>query len=653
MKELSVEEKAKRYDEVIKKAESLYKAAEPMSGCNVIIETFFPELKESEDERIRGAIIYFISHTPTVPKGTIGKETMIAWLEKQGEQKPIPKYEIGDTIYYNSFGKIESMVVANIVNNGDGNPMYEDVDGNGVFEKELIEQKSANKVEPKFKIGDWVIDKSFGTIKQIKEFDNDEKVWFTDGTGTFIEFLNGCRLWTIQDAKDGDVLYTSSTASNEVFIFKELTIEGYIKCYCSYDSEDKYCEGKYHFIGKPTFMTHPATKEQRDLLFQKMKEAGYEWDADKKELKKIVDEEQIKKNLQDNSFRRMFEQKPAYTKEYDFYGAKFIPKFAKGDMIKDKKRGEVSTIEDFSYDTGLYTHTYGQFPITIQDNYELVEQKPANKAEPKFKVGDWIFTEQIDNIVNGPYKIKEVNDDYGYVLDGIRETTLPFTSEHCMRLWTIQDARDGDVLSYRNGQWIFIYKEIITEVTFKYYALLSEKGVTINDSAFSLLQECITPATKEQRDQLEKAMTDAGYTFDLEKKELRKIEQKFAEWSEEDEKMLTSIIAYVNTNTPLIISQINWLKSLKDRVQPKQEWSEEDENRINRLIAYFEDKESFTAEDDIVYANWLKSLRTQNRWKPSKEQMKILTAISGKEFLSEYERGMLCGLYTELKKLKS
>ena len=32
---------------------------------------------------------------------------------------------------------------------------------------------------------------------------------------------------------------------------------------------------------------YPATKEQRDLLFQKMKEAEYEWDADKKELKKI------------------------------------------------------------------------------------------------------------------------------------------------------------------------------------------------------------------------------------------------------------------------------------------------------------------------------------------------------------------------------
>lgn len=29
---------------------------------------------------------------------------------------------------------------------------------------------------------------------------------------------------------------------------------------------------------------YPATKEQRDLLFQKMKEVGYEWDSEKKEL---------------------------------------------------------------------------------------------------------------------------------------------------------------------------------------------------------------------------------------------------------------------------------------------------------------------------------------------------------------------------------
>ena len=35
------------------------------------------------------------------------------------------------------------------------------------------------------------------------------------------------------------------------------------------------------------FTAYPATKEQRDLLFKKMKEAGYQWDAEKKELRKI------------------------------------------------------------------------------------------------------------------------------------------------------------------------------------------------------------------------------------------------------------------------------------------------------------------------------------------------------------------------------
>ena len=44
---------------------------------------------------------------------------------------------------------------------------------------------------------------------------------------------------------------------------------------------------KVFFIYRKNFNNYgtPATKEQRDLLFQKMKEAGYEWDAEKKELK--------------------------------------------------------------------------------------------------------------------------------------------------------------------------------------------------------------------------------------------------------------------------------------------------------------------------------------------------------------------------------
>ena len=118
------------------------------------------------------------------------------------------------------------------------------------------------------------------TIKDIK----DDRT-LTIGESDFIDMF---KHWSIQDAKDGDVLFTSSTASHETFVFKGIDENGNAKCYFAYDSEDGFREGTYHFIGSAT-NCKPATKEWRDLLFQKMKGAGYEWNAEKKELKKIND----------------------------------------------------------------------------------------------------------------------------------------------------------------------------------------------------------------------------------------------------------------------------------------------------------------------------------------------------------------------------
>ena len=116
-------------------------------------------------------------------------------------------------------------------------------------------------------------------------------------------------------------------------------------------------------------------------------------------------------------------------------------------------------------------------------------------------------------------KIKRAKD---YFESFINSATL----DKLYHLWTIQDAKDGDVLSYRDGRWSFIYKGIVTEDTFKYYALLSEKGITLNGAAFSRLSSCITPATKEQRDLLFQKMKETGYEWDAENKQLRKIENE-------------------------------------------------------------------------------------------------------------------------------
>jgi ribonuclease HII len=91
------------------------------------------------------------------------------------------------------------------------------------------------------------------------------------------------RPWNIQDAKEGDVLYSGEV----IFIFNRIKGE-WIHCYCTLHRDGSFISENYDLMHiKLCKEVQPATKEQRELFFQKMKDAGYEWDSDKKELKKI------------------------------------------------------------------------------------------------------------------------------------------------------------------------------------------------------------------------------------------------------------------------------------------------------------------------------------------------------------------------------
>jgi len=145
-----------------------------------------------------------------------------------------------------------------------------------------------------FKAGDWVvIDNCHNSVYQVdsvREYD----YMLKHTHGGLMPFHFSCverlRLWTIQDAKDGDVLVTTKIRSCPFIYRKTVEKNNLAHCYAGIDGNGDFIEGCLkrtlcHF--GPTSDVAPATKEQRDLLFAKMKEAGYEWDADKKELKKI------------------------------------------------------------------------------------------------------------------------------------------------------------------------------------------------------------------------------------------------------------------------------------------------------------------------------------------------------------------------------
>ena len=125
------------------------------------------------------------------------------------------------------------------------------------------------------------------------------------------------------------------------------------------------------------------------------------------------------------------------------------------------------------------------------------------------------------------------------------------------------------------------------------------------------------------------------------------------EWNEDDEKIYKSITYSFAHNYPLTVQQQEFVKSLKGRVQPqpKQEWSEEDESYLKTTIVYLKDAKEFkkTAENCI---NWLNSLKPQKQWKPSDEQIEILDMVLTNESMDDNIARILRELREQLKKLK-
>lgn len=235
-----------KYKTALERAKAMIKVVANQDEAICFANTIFPELAESEneDERIRKAISQCVEDM----RGQFEKlysvhhKDAIAWLEKQGI-KPQGKSAL----------------------------------------EAIHEQKvdNANKVERKFKVGDYIVN-DYCKGKVI-ELTTDAYLLDTE-QGIPFSCEHNAHLWSIQDAKDGDVLvFDNNVCTMGTIICKSPT---------SYDTKS-YCRLiDEHFIGKEengwdSMLLVPATKEQKDFLFKRMEEEGYKWDDEHKELKKI------------------------------------------------------------------------------------------------------------------------------------------------------------------------------------------------------------------------------------------------------------------------------------------------------------------------------------------------------------------------------
>ena len=159
--------------------------------------------------------------------------------------------------------------------------------------------------------------------------------------------------WTIQYAKDGDVL---AFDDETIVIFKDLYNNTSFHSYC-------HIEDGIFTISKEDMPDwwqvkgfYPATEEQCTLLFRKIKEAGYHWNAETKTLEKL-------------------------------------PKFKVGDIIQDitgicKVKITEVNVEDKCYlYKSLNINGIGCITFNRQDDWELVPNKfDVINFEPFMKV---------------------------------------------------------------------------------------------------------------------------------------------------------------------------------------------------------------------------------------------------------------------------
>lgn len=261
----------KKYKDALERAK--YWANNPtVWSSDDICQKLFPEIVEKKDERIKSCIEMCLTDADNqrFEDYDTSLKDCLAWLEKQGEKSDYNPYKV-------TIESIAAMVEKYA--SGDLKDFYDNVkvkckdaiEYDNTWNEKQSKQKPADKVEPRFKVGDWIVfNNDHDSVYQIEKIENFEYALehFLGGSMP-LSFSHGdmIRAWTIQDAKDGDVL----VYKGEIFMIKSYVLWNKIVYHCCYDGKNLHKHSVYYSLGREDFdKIHPATKLQRDLLFSKM-----------------------------------------------------------------------------------------------------------------------------------------------------------------------------------------------------------------------------------------------------------------------------------------------------------------------------------------------------------------------------------------------
>ena len=319
------------------------------------------------------------------------------YIEKKNDQSYTTLVETGN-------GGINALVTSELPANScdDANYCSDCINKKGCINcedgnmKETLAQKLVDKVESKFKVGDFIKHNKANIICKVISVNSSSYYVENVETSGKIELFNAeqnFHLWTIQDAKDGDVL----NANGAPFIYKKHD-KDCVYFYCGVNLAGEFVEANEFDTWSKNNKVYPATKEQHDFLFKKMKEAEYTFNFEKKELKKIV-----------------------------------VPIFNIGDTIIKKHNSDINKFGSFKItDISGGKYWYNKIiicDITEQDEWEIYE--PIRQTTVKLSKGEQnsVWSEEdeemLDNAVYACLNIYGKDSDTVDWLKSLKDRVQP------------------------------------------------------------------------------------------------------------------------------------------------------------------------------------------------------------------------------------
>ena len=242
--------------------------------------------------------------------------------------------------------------------------------------------------------------------------------------------------------------------------------------------------------------------------------------------------------------------------------------------------------------------------LSVDNDLVIVEEV----EETKFNVGDWVFA---TNDGEGPWLITAITDNY-YTLQDTQEneaSVAQITIDNKYHLWSLKDAKPGDVLISEDDKHPFIFKKFLGYAPSAYCGIDTTDSIYISDEDLPWTRDTVRPATPDEKVVLFTKLKDEGYSWDPESLTLSKIQKR---WRDNEYKTISGYYTHNNSRITYSQDHSNTKENYNIFATEKQAKSALAMARISQIMANDERFGGVVTDEEWNDKSWYSIIRINN-----------------------------------------